>query len=37
VAEAGAGYLVLSADAVGTLTLADGGEIAFQGIERIEW
>jgi VCBS repeat-containing protein len=37
VTEAGADYLVLSDDAAGTITLTDGSEVAFEGIERVEW
>ena len=37
VSETGADYLVLSDDAAGTITLADGSEVTFEGIERIEW
>jgi len=37
VEQSGADYLELSEDAAGTVTLADGSEVAFEGIERIEW
>jgi len=29
--------MVLSEDASGIITLTDGSEISFEGIERIEW
>lgn len=31
------GYVALSDDASGTITLSDGSELQFDGIERIEW
>jgi len=31
------GYVALSDDASGTITMADGSELQFDGIERIEW
>ncbi len=31
------GYVSLSSDASGTITMADGSELQFDGIERIEW
>lgn len=34
---AGADFLDLSDDAAGTVTLADGSQVTFEGIERIEW
>jgi hypothetical protein len=37
VTSQGEGFLELSADAEGTLLLADGSELNFQQIERIEW
>ena len=37
ISQTGADYLVLSDDAAGTITLADGSEVTFEGIERIEW
>lgn len=30
-------FLELTSDASGTINLADGSEISFEGIERIEW
>ena len=37
VESSGADFLDLSEDAAGTVTLADGSEVTFEGIERIEW
>ena len=37
VESSGADFIDLSEDAAGTITLADGSEVAFEGIERIEW
>ena len=37
VESSGADFLDLSEDAAGTVTLADGSEVSFEGIERIEW
>ncbi len=37
VESSGADFLDLSEDAAGTITLVDGSEVAFEGIERIEW
>nr|MDJ0945407.1 cadherin domain-containing protein [Kiloniellales bacterium] len=37
VESSGADFLDLSEDAAGTITLADGSEVTFEGIERIEW
>ena len=37
VETSGADFLDLSDDATGTITLVDGSEIDFSGIERIEW
>lgn len=31
------GYVALSQDAAGTVTLNDGSELHFDGLERIEW
>ena len=33
----GGNYLDLSDDAAGTITLQDGSQVSFEGIERIEW
>ena len=33
----GANYIDLSDDAAGTITLQDGSEVTFEGVERIEW
>ena len=37
VETSGADFLDLSEDAAGSITLADGSEVSFEGIERIEW
>ncbi|MDP6709033.1 MAG: hypothetical protein QF893_22045 [Alphaproteobacteria bacterium] len=37
VLETGADYLVLSEDTAGTVTLSDGSDLTFEGVERIEW
>ncbi len=31
------GTFVVAADSSGTITLADGGELIFDGVERIVW
>ena len=33
----GSNYIDLSDDAAGTITLQDGSEVTFEGVERIEW
>ena len=33
----GGNYLDLSDDAAGTITLQDGSQVSFEGVERIEW
>lgn len=33
----GGNYLDPSDDAAGTITLQDGSQVSFEGIERIEW
>ncbi len=37
VETSGSDFLDLSDDAAGVITLADGSEVTFEGIERIEW
>ena len=37
IVESADSQLVLSEDAGGVITLADGSEITFEGIERIDW
>ncbi|MHC5112370.1 MAG: cadherin domain-containing protein, partial [Planctomycetota bacterium] len=37
VVETGSDYLVLSEDSAGTITMDDGSEITFTGVDRIEW
>ncbi len=37
ISEQADGYVTLSEDAAGTVTLNDGSEMHFDGIERIEW
>ena len=37
VEETGDDYMVLSEDAAGTITMADGSEVAFESVERVEW
>lgn len=37
VVESGSDYLVLSENSAGTITMDDGSEITFTGVDRIEW
>ncbi len=37
VMETGASYLVPGQDAAGTITLWGGGEVSFEGVEKVEW
>ena len=37
IAQSTPDHLVLSDDAKGVITMTDGSEITFEGIERIEW
>ncbi len=37
VVETGSDYLVLSDNSAGTITMDDGSEITFTGVDRIEW
>ncbi len=37
VLETGADYLVLSEDSEGSISLSDGSDLTFEGVERIEW